>query len=528
MKSITILLCILLVTAAPVFAQEADVDPGITPDSFLYRLDVAMDQISLLMTFDKSAKAKKGLEIAEERLSEIKAMAQENKLEAMEKGQKEHSKALEKTISAVKDLEKDDSTEEIEDVIEIEKKLEEHEAKIEKVKDELKVRIKVKGDLTEEQEKRIDSILSRLENQTGRVKIEIDNKKGRTKIKIKVETGKTEVEIESEVEDIERKKGLTDFRKKRAEEQMEDAREDIEDIKEKMLETNVTDKTALEQLLREAEAKLERSESLYAEGKYGATFGQAKASESLAKNVKKLLEKEKETSEDEEDKTVVKVEIRGDQATVKVEIDDEDMKFTMDTTNKAEIVSEIVTRTGLTLEEVENVVTFKEKEERSRAQRFEIGNKSEKRVKKTLLEAEEEETLEEEETEESKTAEETEDVEREEEKDESETKTEETPEEAVNPTTTTDPNTTTATAPTTPTAEEKSETKTEETPEEAVKPTTTPAPNTTTATAPTTPTAEEKSETKTEETPEEAVKPTTTTDPNTTTATAPTTPTAEE
>ncbi|MFQ5975481.1 MAG: DUF5667 domain-containing protein, partial [Candidatus Hydrothermarchaeales archaeon] len=395
MKRIAILFCVLLLTIVPVSAQEVVVDPGITPDSFLYRLDVALDEISLLMTFDKGAKAKKSLEIAEERLSEIKAMADENKLEAMEKGQKEHSKALEKTVSAIKDLDKDDPTEEIEDEIEIEKKLEEHQAKIEMVKGELKIKIKVKGGITEEQEQMIDSILSSLEDQTGKVKIEIDNKKGRTKTKIKIKTGKTEVEIESEVEEIEKKKGLTDFRKKRAEDQLEDAREEIEEIKEKILEADAIDKAALEQLLSEAESKLEKSESLYAEGKYGATYGQAKASESLAKNAKKLLKKEKETSDDEEEETEVKVELKGDQATVKVEIDDEDLKFTMDTTNKAEIVSEIVTRTGLTTEEVENVIKFKDKEDRSRAQSFEIGNESEKKVKKALLEVEKEKESEE-------------------------------------------------------------------------------------------------------------------------------------
>jgi len=456
MKSIIILLCILLVTAAPVFAQETTVDPGITPDSFLYRLDVAMDQISLLITLDKRAKAKKGLEIAEERLSEIKAMTQENKLEAMEKGQKEHSKAIEKTRNAIKDLEKDDPTEEIEEIVEIEKKLEEHDAKIEKVKDELKVRIKIKGDLTAEQETRIDSILSRLEDQTGRARIEIDNKKGQSKSKIKVKTGKTEVEIESEVEAIEKKKGLTEFRKTRAEEQLEDAREDIKDIKEKMLETNVTDKTAIEQLLREAKAKLARSESLYTDGKYGATFGQAKASESLIKNIERQLKKETETSEDEEDTTRVKVEIRGDAVTVKVDINDEDMKFTVDTTNKAEIVSEIVTRTGLTLEEVENIITFKEKEEHSRAQRFEIGNKSEEKVKKTLLEATtaEEEKSEDKSEESDEETEEAEETETKEEKDEAETTTEETTEEDVKPTTTQTSAITTAEAPTTPTSQE--------------------------------------------------------------------------
>jgi len=73
-----------------VFAQEKSEDPGITPDSFLWGLDKASERIDLLLTFDKSEKAKKGLAHAHERLSEVKAMIEENKLEAAEKAKESH------------------------------------------------------------------------------------------------------------------------------------------------------------------------------------------------------------------------------------------------------------------------------------------------------------------------------------------------------------------------------------------------------------------------------------------------------
>lgn len=59
-----------LLLTSSVFAQE--VSAGITPDSWLYGLDVAIDQITLLLNFDNGDKARKGLEIARERLLEVK------------------------------------------------------------------------------------------------------------------------------------------------------------------------------------------------------------------------------------------------------------------------------------------------------------------------------------------------------------------------------------------------------------------------------------------------------------------------
>ena len=52
----------------------------------------------------------------------------------------------------------DDSLEEIEDLIEIEKKLEEHDEDVEQTFGKLKVKIEIKGDITEEQKDLIYSL----------------------------------------------------------------------------------------------------------------------------------------------------------------------------------------------------------------------------------------------------------------------------------------------------------------------------------------------------------------------------------
>ncbi len=78
--SISVLMILLL--AAIVVAQEEELpDAGTTPDSALYGLDKAFERIGLALTFNKAAKAEKRLQIASERLAELKAMTDKGKPE---------------------------------------------------------------------------------------------------------------------------------------------------------------------------------------------------------------------------------------------------------------------------------------------------------------------------------------------------------------------------------------------------------------------------------------------------------------
>jgi hypothetical protein len=69
--------------SAPVTtAQEVDLpSAGITPDSRLYGLDRAIERISLAITFNEVEKAEKRLQIASERLAELKEMTIKGKTE---------------------------------------------------------------------------------------------------------------------------------------------------------------------------------------------------------------------------------------------------------------------------------------------------------------------------------------------------------------------------------------------------------------------------------------------------------------
>jgi hypothetical protein len=336
--------------------DEPTITAGITPDSWLYGLDVAIDQISLLLTFDNGAKARKGLEIARERLLEVKEMVEENKLDAAERAQNEHANVLGTVTSAVGGIERANSTEELEEEIEIEMELEKHKEEIENVKGELKVKIEVEGVITPEQQALVDSILSSLENKTGEVEIEIENKEDKTKIKVEVETGRSGKEVEIE---IERKIGLLEKRKERAEDRIEDAREEIEEVKEELIEENVTitDIAGLEQLLREAEAKLESAELAFAEQNYGEAFGQATAAKQLAKNAKKLIEKEEVTK--------VKAEVVGNVTQAKVKV-----KFMSTVTEREILASEILNKLKLGKETISNLLEIEIEEEKELKERL--------------------------------------------------------------------------------------------------------------------------------------------------------------
>ena len=183
--------------------DTTDEEKGITPDSFLWGLDNAIDRLSLLLTFDEGKKARKGLEIARERLLEVKAMAEENKFEDAEKAKEEHGRVLSRVKQNIERIERDDSKNEIKEVIEIENEVEMYDDEVEQTFNELKIKIEVRGEITDKQKEMIDSILNSLKGQTGEVEIEIKNKKDKTKIRIKQESDKDDGEIEEEIDDIE-------------------------------------------------------------------------------------------------------------------------------------------------------------------------------------------------------------------------------------------------------------------------------------------------------------------------------------
>lgn len=181
---------------------------GITPDNPLYFLDVVIDQIRLNIASTDSEKARIGMEIAEERLMEVKAMINQNRINDADKAQIEHDNAMKDIIKRLASNEDDDTLDntekELESTIEIEKRIESHKLKIEEVKDKVKMRLMLNRDrLSENENANLERVTSGLENAITRVDIKIDDEKTRLKIKFSEEFAVQSSDFNKRVSELE-------------------------------------------------------------------------------------------------------------------------------------------------------------------------------------------------------------------------------------------------------------------------------------------------------------------------------------
>lgn len=387
------------ITGNAVVSGDKSITAGLTPDSPFYGLDVALDRLRLALTFDQTQKAKVGLDIARERLVEVRAMAEANKVEAAERAQREHINFLNSVESSLSAIERANATEELKEKVEIERELEEHESEVDEIANGLKIKIEVKGELTPEQQQRIDSILERMQNKTGEVKIKIDNEKGKTKIKIKERLVVGDEEVERIAEVVERREGLTELRETRAAERLEDAKEELAEVESKLAGLNLTEAelSRVSSLLNQTRIHLNNSETAFADGNFGEAFGQATAANRILKNIDRILEQHEERKEEEvERETEIEAEVEEGRTKVKVKINNLKLRAVLLTTNKSEIISAIAERTGLTAEEVEKSIEFEEgeveeQEEREVKIEEKKERKAEEKMKKELEEVEKKE-----------------------------------------------------------------------------------------------------------------------------------------
>ena len=274
---------------------------GIGPDSsFLYFLEIAIDRINLALTFDHSAKAEKGLKIAEKRLIEVKEMVEENKLDAARKAQREHDRVLATVEKSIRKIEKLDEKAQAK----LESELEEHENDAESVKSSLELHIKVNGKITPDQQAIIDSIRQSLQNRTD-IMISIQEKGEKTR--------------------------------ERAEERINASASAIADVRAKLQNASVNS-TAAVKLVSEAEIKLHRARQAFNESKFGEAFGQATAAGMLARNADKILSHVEEIDEDIETAQVlvINAKVVGNQTEVSVMLG-----FVSNSTNASVIAQQI-------------------------------------------------------------------------------------------------------------------------------------------------------------------------------------------
>ncbi|MBW3004546.1 hypothetical protein KY310_01830 [Candidatus Woesearchaeota archaeon] len=211
-------------------AEEIE-EAGTTPDSFLWNLDLALERLDLLLTFDESEEAKKELENARERLLEVQAMVAENDVEAAEEAQAVHDEIMADVEETLETMGNGDGEQELAEQVELEEKLNEHRMLVQKVEGNM---LKTKG-LTAEQQAKVQTMFQNMGETADGVKIQIQEKKNKTKIKIKAEKGMTDEEITALEEQVRAAVGegkeikITGHKPKKAKKEKGAAEEDSED-----------------------------------------------------------------------------------------------------------------------------------------------------------------------------------------------------------------------------------------------------------------------------------------------------------
>ena len=187
-RSFLIAALITSVLSMSAFAQEATASNNqVNPDSPLYGLDVAWDKITLLLTFGKAERAGKALEIAKERLAEAKVMSERKNLDAAQRAASENAQLMQIARENIRALSESNSSRELEKSIELEAEADEQGELVGQAETELKV--KTRGQLSEDQREKLDALLQSFRNETGRVKLEIREKKGAALLRIKARLG---------------------------------------------------------------------------------------------------------------------------------------------------------------------------------------------------------------------------------------------------------------------------------------------------------------------------------------------------
>jgi len=183
-------------------AEDSDVEDaseaGITPDSPFYGLDVAMDNVGLMLTFNKAKKVEKKLQIANERLKEAKMMAVGNNLVAMEKAKLRHDEML---LSAEDDIDAigtGDETEALKTNMKIKTMLQMHKQEVSDVEQELTLR--VRGRLTVAQQENLDAFFGSMKGSLNSVDVKVQNREEKIKAVMKKTHNMSDAEIEDEFE----------------------------------------------------------------------------------------------------------------------------------------------------------------------------------------------------------------------------------------------------------------------------------------------------------------------------------------
>jgi hypothetical protein len=189
-----------LLLLTPVHAATITVKPGmITPDSPLWNLDVWMDDLSLMISSNKPIKR---LEIAEERMAEVQAMAEQgDKCNCMRKAQMEYQKQV---IEASNDIGRmSDLQNKLEAEVEVQSRLDAHQKQLEKFAEIIDT-----AQIDEHAKDNIQNVISTMEINRQSIHKTVGAMQENTERGVKEQTGMTEEDVNSMVEEHKEKMGV--------------------------------------------------------------------------------------------------------------------------------------------------------------------------------------------------------------------------------------------------------------------------------------------------------------------------------
>jgi len=260
-KQVFVLAVLALFLLVPIATAIDAEQPKTTPDKLFYGLSVALDKLSLALTFDRNAKAKKALTHARERLLEIQAMS--GKLDKAEISARNYADALEVASQNIDKATAVNADAESDQLAENEKQLTSLVEKANEVSGELA------SDRTADQAK-INSINEKIAKHQEAIQ-RLENKKAKLMDKL------------SDVKKIKVK-----------EHDLEKETKAMEEIAKAEIAITVAD--ASENRIAVANKHLDNAKTALAAKKFGEAYGQANAAHRIATAVQKFSEK-KETAE---------------------------------------------------------------------------------------------------------------------------------------------------------------------------------------------------------------------------------------
>jgi len=279
--------------------------PKTTPDKPYYGLSVALDKLSLALTFDNHAKAKKGLAIAHERLLEIKAMREAGKLDRAEISADNYASAQEAVANSVSQIKAASAEAEAEKLADVESGLVETEEEANEVSGELAADAQT-GDANSESSARIGRINERISHHQKAI-LKLEERKAKL-------TGKVS---ENKTREIEQKHRNLAEREAKASKAIADAESEI------MLAELVAGKFPKGgEAVANAKKHLASAKAAFTAKKYGEAFGQATAALKIAAAVEKRAEqseKHEEIKGERGNKTTGQKDVKSEKAAEKTE-----------------------------------------------------------------------------------------------------------------------------------------------------------------------------------------------------------------